>query len=171
MVYTESYRSSMVRRMTGRGAISATALAKETGVAQATLSRWLLAAGKVKRVADSPTEGTPPRRPQDWSPAEILDAVTEASRLGPDELGAFLRRRGLHEAQLREWRECLVAALGGGKARKRDKAQSRRIRELERELHRKEKALAEAAALLVLQKKVREIWGDVDGGTKPGSDA
>ncbi len=157
--------------MTGRSAISATALAKETGVAQATLSRWLHAAGNVKPVADSPTEATPPRRPQDWSPAEILDAVAETSRMGPEELGAFLRRRGLHEAQLREWRECLVAALGGGKGRKADKAQSRRIRELERELLRKDRALAETAALLVLQKKVREIWGDADGGTKPGSDA
>ena len=157
--------------MTGRGATSATALAKETGVAQATLSRWLHAAGNVKPVSDSPTEGTPPRRPQDWSPAEILDAVAEASRLGPEDLGAFLRRRGLHGAQLREWRECLVAALGGGKRRKADKAQSRRIRDLERELLRKDRALAETAALLVLQKKVREIWGDADGGTKPGSDA
>jgi len=175
MVYTESYRSSMVRRMTGRGALSATALARETGVAQATLSRWLLAAGNVKPVGDSPKEGTPPRRPQDWSPAEILDAVAEASRLGPEELGTFLRRRGLHEAQLKEWRECLVAALGGGKGRKGKskgtKAQSRRISDLERELRRKEKALAEAAALLVLQKKVREIWGDEDGGTKPRSDS
>jgi hypothetical protein len=45
------------------------------------------------------------------------------------------------------------------------------VQELERELRRKDKALAEAAALLVLQKKVREIWGDADASTPPRSDA
>lgn len=48
--------------------------------------------------------------------------------------------------------------------------ESRRVRELERELRRKDKALAEAAALLVLQKKVQALWGDGDDDTKKESD-
>jgi hypothetical protein len=47
---------------------------------------------------------------------------------------------------------------------------ARRVRELERELRRKNDALAETAALLVLKKKVLSIWGDADDDTKPGSE-
>jgi transposase-like protein len=107
------------------------------------------------------------KRPQDWTAQEKLNAVIEAASVSEQELGAFLRRKGLHEAQLNEWRQVVLAGLDqrpGGASKKRT-PQARRVRELERELARKEKALAEAAALLVLQKKARAIWGDVDDAT------
>ncbi len=44
------------------------------------------------------------------------------------------------------------------------------MRELERQLRRKDKALAEAAALLVLQKKAQALWGDADDDTDPETD-
>jgi transposase-like protein len=90
--------------------------------------------------------------------------VLEASRLSDEQLGAFLRREGLHEATLREWRAAALEALGTAKG---STTEARRVRELERQLLRKDKALAEAAALLVLQKKVRAIWGDEDDDTEP----
>lgn len=43
------------------------------------------------------------------------------------------------------------------------RAGQKRIRELERELHRKDQALAEAAALLILRKKLNALWGDDAG--------
>jgi hypothetical protein len=94
----------------------------------------------------------------------------EATGLAGSELGALLRREGLHEADLAEWREqadrAALAALSGTRQRSADQ---RRIRKLESELKRKEKALAEAAALLVLSKKLNALWGDEDGDTT-GSD-
>jgi transposase-like protein len=107
------------------------------------------------------------RRPQDWSPEDRLRAVLEASSLSDEELGAFLRRNGLHEAQLAEWREAVFSALSSSTAKRASKGEAKRIRELEREIKRKDKALAETAALLVLQKKVRAIWGDGDDDTEP----
>jgi hypothetical protein len=92
------------------------------------------------------------------------------------ELGEFLRRKGVHEAQLVEWRtqvtQGAIAALQGPSRRDRKAAnlEARRVRDLERELARKEKALAEAAALLILKKKAQEIWGDEDDGTDPRND-
>jgi transposase-like protein len=170
MEYTASFRSSMVRKMTGPRALSATALAKETGIAQPTLSRWLRDAGSVRGV--SPGESEPPaRRPQDWPLEDVLEAVLEASRLSGEELGAFLRRKGIHQAHLDQWRERLAAGLKGGASKPKSASKdARRVQELEKELRRKEKALAEAAALLVLQKKVREIWGDEDASTPPRSE-
>jgi transposase len=97
--------------------------------------------------------------------------VLEAASLSEEDLGEFLRVKGLHQAQLDEWREQLTKAAAGvfgssGRTRKTS-PEAKRIRELEKELRRKDKALAETAALLVLKKKVDAIWGDVDDDTDP----
>jgi hypothetical protein len=96
----------------------------------------------------------------------------EAASVADADLGEFLRERGLHAAQLEEWRtitaEAAQAALSS--ARKRGRTQpkvDRRVRELERELRRKEKALAEMAALVALKKKLELLWGDEDESTPP----
>lgn len=113
------------------------------------------------------------KRPQDRSAEEKLQIVIEAANVSEEDLGAFLRRQGLHEAQLKEWRQLVLAGLEKQprSAARAATADGRRVRELERELTRKEKALAEAAALLMLKKKAREIWGDEDDSTdkKSGS--
>jgi transposase len=163
--YSEAFKSKMVQRMTGPAARSAISLSGETGVSQSSLSKWLRQA-KVRPMAHDEKPPKKERRPEDWTAAEKLSAVMEASRLGDDELGAFLRREGLHDAQLAEWRKAALEGIGGTKA-PRVSSESRRVRELEKEVLRKDKALAEAAALLVLQKKVRAIWGDGDDDTEP----
>jgi transposase-like protein len=106
------------------------------------------------------------KRPQDWSAQEKLAAVMEAASLSDEELGAFLRSRGLHEAQLQQWRDLMLAGLEPKAVQGAKKApEVKRVRELEKELRRKDKALAETAALLVLKKKAQAIWGDEDDDT------
>jgi transposase-like protein len=106
------------------------------------------------------------KRPQDWTAEEKLAAVIEAAAVAEEDLGGFLRRQGLHEAQLNEWRRQVLASLGKPPARSSKRSvEARRVKELEKELHRKDKALAETAALLVLQKKVQALWGDGDDTT------
>ena len=165
--YSEAFRSKMVQRMAGPEAISANRLSQEVGIGQPTLSKWLRQAegrmGSVKLGSPPP----PPRRPEDWSPEERLRIVLEASRLSEEELGAFLRREGLQEAVLAEWK---AAALDALKPQRKPSGDSKRVRELEKQLRRKDKALAEAAALLVLQKKAQAIWGDEDDDTGSKSD-
>jgi transposase len=97
------------------------------------------------------------RRPEDWSSAERLSAVVRTAGMTEAELGGFLRAEGLHEADLKAWREAALEGLEGRPASREGGSPSKRIRELERELARKEKALAEAAALLVLAKKTRAL--------------
>lgn len=109
-------------------------------------------------------------RPEDLPAAEKLRLVREAAQLSEEELGAFLRRHGLHEAELEEWRRKVEeAALGAlqkpRKGRKRQSPETKRIRELERELSRKDKALAEVTALLALKKKLDALLGDGDDDT------
>jgi DNA-binding transcriptional ArsR family regulator len=155
---------------------SAHKLSQEVGVGQPTLSRWLREATKLEAVTKRRKHSQPPtttavqRRPDERSAEDKLRIVLEAGALAEAELGEFLRRHGIHEADLVAWREAALGGLGvqpGAATRSND---ARRVRELEKELRRKDKALAETAALLVLQKKVRAIWGDGDDDTKPGSD-
>jgi hypothetical protein len=87
--------------------------------------------------------------------------------LSDEELGTFLRREGLQEVILAEWKAAALEALG---PQKKPGNETRKVRELEKELRRKDKALAEAAALLVLQKRVRSLLGDEDDDTGPKSD-
>jgi len=175
MRYSEGFKERMIQKMLDPAPMSACGLSRETGVPQGTLSRWLRQARKVGIMSENgeyPAKngGSAARRPQDWSAEEKLEAVLEASSLRDEDLGAFLRRKGLHGADLRAWRKTVMAAakaaLSNGRRKGgRPSKETRKIRQLEKELHRKEKALAEAAALLVLKKKVQSIWGDEDGST------
>jgi len=157
----------MVQRMSGPERITATALSREVGIAQPTLSRWLREAPMVESMArKKKASKAKASRGSRWTAENKLRVVLAASALSDDELGTFLRREGVHESQLLEWRATVVASATAAlsprskRAGSRTSPEAKRIRELERELSRKEKALAEVAALLVLQKKVRAIWGD-----------
>ena len=173
MVHSEKFKSRMVSKMVGPHALSANALSAEVGIAQPTLSRWLREAcmdSSMAKKSDRSKRGSRGRRPQDWSPEEKFRVVVESSGLTEEELGAFLRQEGLHQAQLDEWSATARTSLLVRKGSRKPSAESKRIRELERELRRKEKALAEAAALLILKKKAQAIWGDEDDDTKSRSD-
>ena len=115
-----------------------------------------------KRNKNYSTE-TSRKRPQDWSLEEKLQIMLESSALSDKELGAFLRSKGLHEGMLKEWRALVKNALGGYKPRvkksREHKEAEKKVRKLERELKRKDAALAETAALLVLKKKPRRFGG------------
>jgi len=112
-----------------------------------------------------------PKRPNYWSAEDKLKVVVEAASLDDEQLGAFLRKKGLHHAHLDQWRSQMLDGLQNGFSKKKAKQKNdaaKRIRALEKEVNRKDKALAETAALLVLKKKVQEIWGD-EGDPTAGS--
>lgn len=161
----------MVRRMLGPNGVSAHALHQEVGVSQPTLSRWLRetatfrAMERKDKKPPSAQPAEPGRRAQDWTPEEKLRAVVDTVDLDGEALGEYLRRHGLHREHLEQWRDAANAALKGPVSKQRAKGESKRIKELERELRHKEKALAETAALLVLRKKVNALWGDGDDDT------
>lgn len=178
MQYTEVMKARMIKRMTGPRAVTATALAEETGIAQPTLSRWLRVAGTVGPMSKTSTKASestssPPRRTQRWTSEQKVQLVLEAAGLSDPQLGAFLRRNGLHSEQLDKWRQQAIegatTALENDSGRRKKKnspsPEHKRIRELERQLHRKDKALAETTALLVLKKKFDALFEDEEENT------
>lgn len=172
--YTEAFKANAVRRMSAPGQ-SIQELAEELELRTSLLYRWRRKAGTRQTMAKQESDDVTnrPRRPQDWTSEEKLAAVLESQGLTEEQLGGFVRQRGLHRATLDEWREQVMRAakaeLGGRGDKAQATAEAKRIRELEREVARKDKALAETAALLVLQKKSRALLGGGDDDTEPRS--
>ena len=176
MQYTDMFKNAMIQKMAGPDAISASALSKKVDVPQATLSKWLRmgGVGSSYNFPNNAHEYTNmakikgPKRPNDWNAEDKLKVIMEAASLKDGQLGEFLRKKGLHQTHLEQWRLQMLDGLQNGfskKSAKQKKADAKRIRALEKEINRKDKALAETAALLVLKKKVQEIWGDEDDPT------
>jgi len=98
-----------------------------------------------------------------WSNEEKFSVVLETSTLSEVELSEYCRVKGLYPEQIKGWKQACIAG-NTTKPSKRvkqtpeQKADKKRIKDLERELRRKEKALAETAALLVLGKKYDAYW-------------
>ncbi len=102
---------------------------------------------------------------ENWDPKDKFYVVLETATLTEIELAEYCRSKGLYVEQVIAWRDACMQANGGvaqetatlqRNLRDKDKV----YKQLQKELNRKERALAETAALLVLQKKCRAIWGE-----------
>jgi transposase len=164
--YSEAFKSKIVEKLLRPNGPSACSVSSEVGVPQPTLSRWVREAVSLGDVSKKKSKNQGKRKR--WGAEEKLRIVVQASELSDEDLGPFLRREGVHSKQLDQWRETVRGAMTGGQAseaRRQAARDRKRIRELERELRRKDKALAESAALLWLKKKAQDIWGDEDDDT------
>jgi transposase len=153
--YGEAFRSRVVARLLPPESADVGALAKEIGVSVQTLERW-------REDAQSR-----PARGRAWTAAARLEAVITAAALDEAGKSAWCREHGVYPAELDKWRLSATTALAepeearaSPQATRQDK---KRIKELERELLRKDRALAETAALLVLSKKVAAIFNKGEG--------
>ena len=152
--YPEELKASLIARMLPPNNVSVPELARETGIPKDTLYTWCRNARK----GDAPAQ----EKPSDGlSSEEKFNVVLETVSLNEVELGEYCRRKGLFPQQISAWRQTCMQAhapLAPKADRRKLRNQAQEIKRLEADLRRKEKALAEAAALLVLQKKVRALW-------------
>jgi transposase-like protein len=135
-------------------------LARATGITEQTLYTWR----RQLRNQGTPVPGSG-KSAEEWSSEDKFAVVLETAALNASELAEYCRRKGLFAEQIAAWRAaCMSANASAAQQTKGQQAQSKedrkRIRQLEKDLQRKEKALAEAAALLILRKKAQAIWGD-----------
>jgi transposase-like protein len=136
-------------------------VAKRHGIGHSTLTRWMaeVKQGRLTRQnASLPKE----KRPQDWTPAEKFQALVDTAGLNQPDQGRYCRQHGLFEQHLTQWKQECMATRDNERDEKL-KASIRALKHenkrLQRELNRKEKALAEAAALMVLKKKAQAMFG------------
>ena len=135
-------------------------LAEAEGISEATLYNWRKAARAEGRLLP---DGD--KTPAGWCARDKFAAVVETASMNEAERSAYCRQNGLYPEQLGQWRQVCEQANDWDRVQTQRLKESRktaehRIKELERELRQKDKALAETAALLVLRKKGQAIWGD-----------
>ena len=129
------------------------------GISTAAIYRWSRKCGRTPKMNE-------PRGPQDLSLEQKYKAVFEYEKLAEEKRGEFLRREGLHSDHLVKWekeiQDCFINRDSEASITRAERAKwNQQMKELQRDLNRKEKALAETAALLILKKKADLIWGSV----------
>ena len=149
--YSQAFKEALVTQILTRGDRTISSVCAEAGVRRRTATKWVQRCGTVRA---HPT----PRGHMTWTAEAKLKAIVETAGLAEPELGLYLRREGLYSHQITAWRAEVLAHLETRPKVAKD-ARDETIRQLEREILRKDKALAEASALLILQKKVDVIWG------------
>lgn len=156
--YTKEQREWVIEQMMPPRNRAVVALAKATGITEVTLRTWQQRARAEGRLV--PGDGQQSDR---WSSTDKFRIVLETAPLSEAELSAYCRRTGVYLEQVAQWRlaceQANVVVSPELRASVPDTQQKMHIRELERTLKKQEAQLAEAAALLILQKKAAAIWG------------
>ena len=153
--YGQAYKDRIVARLLPPESSAVEVVSREVGVSVATLERWR--AGALANGAGDRGGGS-----QRWTAAARLEAVIATAAMDEAARSAWCREHGLYPSDLDGWKQDAIAGLGEPRAASAVEARQdrRRVKELERELHRKDKALAETAALLVLAKKLKAVFHD-----------
>lgn len=156
--YTEAFREQALEKVYRRGQRTISTVADELNMNTGTLKGWM-------KKHQKPTPETTPvasKRPNDWTAAERLKVLMESHGLAEEELNAFCRKKGLFAHHLEQWKKTFESDSMEGRSNSASILRELKTKNqsLNKELKRKEKALAEAAALLVLQKKFQAFWAD-----------
>jgi transposase-like protein len=157
--YSEEFKASIIAKLLPPNSVSVPDLVKETGIPRDTLYAW--------RSKSRPVQGsTGAGQGQQCGilrSEEKFAIVVETASLNELELGEYCRRKGFFPEQIAGWKKTFIQGSSSG-ASKSERAQlqqqAKMIKQLQGEINRKDRALAEAAALLVLGKKAQALWGE-----------
>ena len=164
--YSEAVKADVRRRMGPPHRQSVAQISAELGIHVITLYKWR----KAWRLQGEVVPASP-KDPEGWGPSDKFTVVLESAGLNSTELAAYCRERGLFPEQVDRWRQAaedanaqpLLTMAEQKDLEKRHQADQREIKRLQQELRRKDKALAEAAALLIASKKIQAYWGEDEG--------
>ncbi len=164
MGYSPERKEAVLKKLMPPNNLSVAVLAKEEGISDATLYNWRLQARKQGRLMPD-SDNTP----NGWTSRDKFAAVMETAAMNQAQTAAYCREKGIYPEQLIEWREACEHANDWNQASEKKlkeatQSERKKNKQLQKELNRKEKALAEAAALLVLQKKYNALFEDHEDG-------
>ncbi len=155
-IFTEGFKEQAVQKAFTRGSKNLEQLAQELNVGYSTLQKWIRDYKTVNH--KSPNN----KRPQDWTREQQLQAIIDTAEFKVEHRSEYCREKGLYPHQIDEWRLSFLEM--NTKVTKSSKRELKTLKTenavLQKELRRKEKALAETAALLVLQKKFQALLED-----------
>ena len=131
-------------------------LARSHNIGYSTVLKWL----KEYREGRAPFGGATLGR--DLTPSERFGHLVATAALDEAALGVYCREKGLYSHQLNHWKDEFMTKDNSESKRQHSaelKALKAENKRLQKELNRKDKALAETAALLILKKKANLLWG------------
>lgn len=165
--FTQSFKIQAVEKTINRcNDMTVNDIADNLGVGHSTLGKWIALARqqKLEPVQDNKINRmTKEKRPQAWSTEEKLNMVIRCGALDEEKTSALCREQGIFPHHIKQWKQDFVNAQSASttvNTRSDTKILRQENKALKKELNRKDKALAETAALLVLQKKIKQIWGN-----------
>ncbi len=158
--YSKERRQAILSKLQPPLSLSVAEVSRTEGIGLQTLYNWRNQARE--RGQPMPTNNT---TPDNWTNETKLATVIETAALSESELSEYCRSKGLYVEQIKAWRASALQGFSSSKPQSlKDKRQQqtdrKQIKQLTRELARKERALAETAALLVLRKKLDAFWQD-----------
>jgi transposase len=161
MRYSNGFRQGILKRVLPPASQAIHEVSQEVGISEQTIRNWM---EKARNGSLDQTDGE--IAPSDRQASEKLKLVIESKSIEPELMGEWLRGQGLHSEHIALWEQELATIVADkDDALKHELQQTKKkLKETERELVRKDKALAELAALLVLKKKAAAIWGDDEEG-------
>jgi len=161
MRYSNGFRQGIMKRVLPPASQSLREVSQEVGISEQTIRNWMEMAKNGRLGA---TDGE--IAPGDRQASEKLKLVIESKGIESERMGEWLRGQGLHSEHIALWEQELVTIVTDkdDATKAENQRLKKKLKETERELARKEKALAELAALLALKKKAAAIWGDDEEG-------
>jgi transposase len=156
---SQETKEAIVKKVLGKKGINLKVIAKQNNIVYSTLTRWIreYQSGQYNQAITNHCSNTALSR------KEKLQHILATASLDEQALGVYCREWGLYAVQLNEWKnemakdnneqknETLLIEL---------KALRNENKQLKQEINRKDRALAETAALLVLKKKANAMWGE-----------
>jgi transposase-like protein len=153
--HSEAFIEQALVKVYSRGNRTIKSVAADLNVNHHTLKYWM----KNKSMTQSGVSAAREKRPQDWTAAEQLAALQETHCLSGEALQAWCRQRGIFAHHLTSWKTAFCTEVKESTTGVREvRTLKDEIVKLKRDGVRKDRALAEAAALLILQKKFRALW-------------
>lgn len=157
--YSPERKQAILDKLLSPTLISIAQLARDENIAEQTLYNWRNRAKQQGKTV--PTNS----KTQEISPETKLTIIIDTAKLNETELAEYCRNKGLYPEQIAQWK---AQSLTGFSTTEQQTAQVRRqhqtdqkqIKQLKQEIKRKDKALAEAAAILILRKKLNALWGE-----------
>lgn len=164
--YTKTFKIEVVKKVMSRGpGVSICAMARSLDLKVTTLHGWIKAMDRRELGEDPPTSGGSGEKiPYNWSAAERLQAIVDTGQLDPEGTSEYCRKKGIFPHHIEQWKTDFVKPKISPDNDHHLKGLKKEVNRLNSELNRKEKALAEAAALLMLKKKAQALWGDNEDG-------
>jgi len=156
--YSTERKDAVLKKLLPPHNMKVSTVAKQEGISEQTLYSWR---SNIKQKGQ-PVPGNKPT-PEQWSAEAKLAVIIQTAPFSESELSQYCRQNGLFVEQVKAWKEeCLSGFQLSAVEKKESKRQKRNdkqeVQALKKELRRKDKALAETAALLVLRKKLNALW-------------